>query len=415
MPNGGQLSAGSGLRLQATTPGTTDIGNAHFSGTMLGAIANFTGPFGPEKIGPVLGQTTNVTLGSGQTWSNPAATNYWTSSVVLGDSVLVTQNPNGNQSSGAVVIGSGASIFQGRCVVVGSLAKSGASQIYPTANARNVAIGYSAQCDYRGAVTEGGIAIGGSVVSTATGAGTTPSIVFGFNTSVTNTGAAAFGGNVVIGAGITLADATNNIIISTGGYSGGANLGGLANTIIIGDATHTKVVIGGNIITGALEETIFKATASATVANSVAETSLIGAGVGSTTIDTSKIAVGKTVRFRLRGIIGDTGTPTLQIRFKIGGVTVGDTGAVALTTIAGNHGIVIDGEFTYRTLGNPGTILGNGNIFISSPTINDLDTTKTAADNINTTVNNVIDVTAQWGTANAANTLTITNCVIEFL
>jgi hypothetical protein len=106
-------------------------------------------------------------------------------------------------------------------------------------------------------------------------------------------------------------------------------------------------------------------------------------------------------------------TPTLRVKVKIGGTIYLDTTAIALTALAGTHGWALDATITVRTVGAGGTALGNGQMYISVGAFIDLDTLNTVPVAIDTTIANTVDVTFQWGTANAANTETTTNLQIE--
>lgn len=96
-------------------------------------------------------------------------------------------------------------------------------------------------------------------------------------------------------------------------------------------------------------------TSDTTVANSTTETTLLDTGVGFKTLNSDSMYSGKTIRVFVSGNIGTLLTPTFRLRLKLGSTVVLDTTAQA------------------------------------------------------------IDVTAQWGTANAANTVSAKNGHIEML
>jgi hypothetical protein len=77
---------------------------------------------------------------------------------------------------------------------------------------------------------------------------------------------------------------------------------------------------------------------------------------------------------------------------------------------------MFDALVTIRTSGSSGTVIGNGMVWGEYTTtlaqaVKGSATTGTVA--VDTTGSKVVELTFQWGTANAANTLTCHNAVIE--
>lgn len=166
--------------------------------------------------------------------------------------------------------------------------------------------------------------------------------------------------------------------------------------------------------------TMFTATADAAVSNTVTETTILGTGVGTKTIEANMLRVGMTFRITVLGYVADTGTPTLRIRWKLGSTTIADTGAVALSAnLSGNEMFTATFTFTCRTLGATGTVMGQGRFIYHTTTGSSTDVpinvVNTAATTIDTTAAQAVDVTAEWGTADAANTITATNAIIEII
>lgn len=167
------------------------------------------------------------------------------------------------------------------------------------------------------------------------------------------------------------------------------------------------------------EGVVFTSTATATVANSVAETSIIGTGVGTKTLPANFFVAGKTVRLHLRGVVSETGTPTLQIKVKYGATVLLDSTALALVAgIPANANWECVADITCRTTGATGTVQCSGNFNYQTASIS------SAADHhwlpanlatIDTTASSALDVTATWGTASASNTISGVTCFIEVL
>lgn len=153
----------------------------------------------------------------------------------------------------------------------------------------------------------------------------------------------------------------------------------------------------------AANSTLFISTADVVVANSTTETSIIGAGVGTMLIPAAKLKAGTKFKFRAQGIISDTGNPTFQIRGKLGGVTIADSGANTLGSITNDHW-VLDLEMVIRTEGVSGTAMISGGFLTSKNDHFALVNTSTFS--IDTTVDQLWDVSVEWGAADAANTVT---------
>ena len=160
---------------------------------------------------------------------------------------------------------------------------------------------------------------------------------------------------------------------------------------------------------------IFVSTASATVANTITETSILWTGLGTLTLPANFFTIGKSLKFTLYGMIATLVTPTLRIKVKLGATVIIDTTAATLATITGTNLFFTEWMLTCRTTGATGTIFGQGLAFyftgitglsgIASPT--------TATSAIDTTTTQVFDISVTWGTASASNTITSTNFVLN--
>lgn len=162
---------------------------------------------------------------------------------------------------------------------------------------------------------------------------------------------------------------------------------------------------------------IFTSTATATVANTVSETSIVGTGVGTKTLPANFFVAGKTVRIRVKGTLGDTLTPTLQIKAKYGATVILDSTAVTLVTFSGTPQFAIDLDITCRSTGAAGTVQCGGTWDIQ-PTGVGTNTRYWLPQNlatIDTTASSALDVTATWGAASASNTISGTITSIEVL
>jgi len=155
-----------------------------------------------------------------------------------------------------------------------------------------------------------------------------------------------------------------------------------------------------------------------TIENTTAVTTIIGTGRpgDSLTLPANILTVGKTFLFRVRGYISAKNTHTSTITFKLGGTTIVSSTGTWGTDLT-DVGFETDLVFTCRSIGATGTIIGQGRSLISAgagvSTVAMRALTLTAPVNIDTTVDNVIDITYQWGTASADDSVTITNLYIR--
>lgn len=161
------------------------------------------------------------------------------------------------------------------------------------------------------------------------------------------------------------------------------------------------------------EAVLFVQTDTVTVANTTTETALSGTGVGSLVLPANFLIIGRTIRIRGFGYHSSTGNPTVTFRVKLGSTTVGTvTGTGGNGT---NDGFEFDGVLTCRTTGASGTVQPQGKYQELHPSglIEGGGSTSTVT--IDTTVSQTISLTFQWGTANAGNTISLTNFIVERL
>lgn len=162
----------------------------------------------------------------------------------------------------------------------------------------------------------------------------------------------------------------------------------------------------------------YAATADQTITNTTTETTLFGTGVGTLTFPANFWTVGRIVRINISGDIADTGNPTAQVRVKLGATTVSDSTATTLAGLSGTEEWDCKVTLVCESIGASGTI--ETNIMFeyetttgSSPVRRfDIAGTNTVYD---TTASGAVDVTFQWGTASASNTLVSQISTVEVL
>lgn len=146
------------------------------------------------------------------------------------------------------------------------------------------------------------------------------------------------------------------------------------------------------------------------VANTVVETTLFGSGVGSLTFPANFFYVARAIEIDLTGIMGTTGTPTLQLKVKLGGSTLIDTTALTMPSGITNRQWRLWALITCQAEGASGSFRGQGRFERHQSTDG---APSTAGTTLDTTGALTLDVTATWGTANASNTIQTTNGIVR--
>lgn len=167
------------------------------------------------------------------------------------------------------------------------------------------------------------------------------------------------------------------------------------------------VQISGN------QRNLFVQTATVTIANSNAETSIVGSGVGSMTLPANFFQVGTSVEVSAQGYHSATGNPNVTFNFKVDGNTVVTSGTVA-SGASTNQLLDAKIYMTCRTTGNNGTVSVQGYYreWDPSPRLA-LGMVATSLLTLNTANTHAIDMTFTWGTAAAGDTASWTNITMN--
>lgn len=163
---------------------------------------------------------------------------------------------------------------------------------------------------------------------------------------------------------------------------------------------------------------MFAATAAATVANTTTETTLAGTGVGTLTMAANFLTVAKTFKVRAWGVYGSKASPVGALTFRLKyGTTTLVTLAPTITASLTNRTWEAEFNVTCRTTGATGTVFAHGEIqvFTSTTASGFIVNEPTATVTIDTTASSKLDITAQWATANASNTITCNLFTAEVL
>lgn len=155
-----------------------------------------------------------------------------------------------------------------------------------------------------------------------------------------------------------------------------------------------------------------------TLANSVAETSIIGNGIGALIIPANTLKVGTNIYKTIRGFCS-TGLVVPSMRYKglIGGANPINLLLSGFAVSIVNRYIEIQEIMTVRTIGAAGTVLCSMNVtFNSTGATNTRVSQQIIGQNaiaINTTIANTIDSTITYGTADVLNNITTSQCIVE--
>jgi len=163
---------------------------------------------------------------------------------------------------------------------------------------------------------------------------------------------------------------------------------------------------------------VFVATADLTLTASTATTgTLIGTGVGTTTVEAGLLRAGRAIRIRAFGLIATSAAgPTFQIDIKLGATVIATTGAKAPPSNVAGTAVFLDVLLTCRTTGATGTVQGDGSLILdSSLTAVNMESFNKAVTTVDLTAAQAIDVFGTWSANTAGNNIKITSLTIEYL
>jgi hypothetical protein len=146
---------------------------------------------------------------------------------------------------------------------------------------------------------------------------------------------------------------------------------------------------------------------SITVSGTTSELSIIGPGVGTLSVPTNGFSVGDSFAVRISGDLGANNGNTLTLRVKSGSVEFGVVGPITMPNVTSSH-FSFEITFTIRALGTAGnakiqssgyfTFTQNAGGSFEGDNFSTLNDTT-----FDTTIPNVLDITAQFNSTNAAN------------
>ena len=176
-----------------------------------------------------------------------------------------------------------------------------------------------------------------------------------------------------------------------------------------GSGYVTKSITGQEII-AAGSYGLYTQTASSTpVTNTTTETSLLDGGVGSLMVPANGFKVGDSFHAILTGHVSAVNNHTLRIRIKANSIVLSDTSAITMAGTTSKHW-KLEVYFTVRTLGASGvaSIAAGGAFMYTKNASNNFEGTNFSTETttgFDTTINNTLAITAQWGTANTGDSI----------
>ena len=150
---------------------------------------------------------------------------------------------------------------------------------------------------------------------------------------------------------------------------------------------------------------VFVQTQAVTVSNTAVETTLLGTGVGSFTVDPNQLQIGSTLSGIALGPHSAVSNPTLQIRAYLNSTLILDTGVIN-TANSTNATWEFRGIITCLTTGVSGTIEAQGFYLEAGAGSNVFGMVNTGPITIDTTIAQTLNFTATWGTAAMGNSIT---------
>jgi hypothetical protein len=182
------------------------------------------------------------------------------------------------------------------------------------------------------------------------------------------------------GSGVTAADSGGETVVTIPGPADTTNLGLFAQT-----ANSTTITATTNELT------------------------LIDGGLGSLSVPSNGFAVGDSFRVDMGGVMSAQNNNTIRIRLKSGSVSLGDSGLLTMPAITGQVWM-LSVNFTVRSIGAAGvaSIVSLAQFHIlkaASGTQQGFAWNTVNNTTFDTTISNTLDITAQWGSNNAGNSI----------
>lgn len=145
------------------------------------------------------------------------------------------------------------------------------------------------------------------------------------------------------------------------------------------------------------------------VTNTTVESSILGTGVGSLSVPANAFQVGDSFHVTVIGHLSSKNNDDLRIRVKSGAVILADTGFINMPGLTNQH-FELNIDFTIRAIGGAGVAsIASGGQFTyikdASSNFEGVDFSVINNTTFDTTVNNTLSITIEWGAADPLNSI----------
>ena len=145
------------------------------------------------------------------------------------------------------------------------------------------------------------------------------------------------------------------------------------------------------------------------ITGTTVETTLINGGVGTVSIPANGFSIGDSYRAVFGGVLNSANNQTIRIRVKAGAITLLDSGDQSINNST-NDVFSLNIDFTIRQVGTPGvaSIVSIGSFhYIKTSNASTQGFAFNVINNttFDTTISNTLNVTVEWGSNNAGNSI----------
>jgi hypothetical protein len=156
---------------------------------------------------------------------------------------------------------------------------------------------------------------------------------------------------------------------------------------------------------------LFAQTGNSTIiSGTIVESTLINGGVGTLTVPANGFQIGDSFRAIFGGVMNAANNQTIRVRVKAGAITLLDSGPQNLSSSIVNDIFSLNIDFTIRQIGTAGvaSIVSLGQFHYTktnNASVQGFGFNVVNNTTFDTTISNVLDVTVQWGSTNAGNSI----------
>ena len=215
-------------------------------------------------------------------------------------------------------------------------------------------------------------------------------------------------GAMVIGppVNVTGSGTYSSWTVNLDGAAGGDGSSGTSGSSGTAGSSGTSATLPVSVNYG-----LFAQTANSTIiTNTTAESSLINGGVGTLTVPANAFAAGDSFRAVAGGVMNAVNNQTIRVRVRAGSILLLDSGPQNLGSSVVNDVWSLNIDFTIRQIGTAGvaSIVSLGGFHytkINNASVQGFGFNVVNNTTFDTTVSNTLDITVQWGAANAGNNI----------